>query len=180
MSRAAKAVLTGFSTRRICMIAVLVLGWCVLWGRFTVANALSGLAVGLIVTASGLSAPLAGGVRPAPLARLLWVVFVDLIRSTGAIGREILTPRDQTSESIVAVPVPAAARRHMLFYTAAITLTPGTVVVHADADIGVVYVHLLRGTGVKSTEDHVARLADLAVQAFPVPGTVEPRSSGSP
>ncbi len=178
IARPAAAVLTGFTVRRVTMILILTVVWCVLWERFSVANLLSGVLAALVVTTKGLGDPLLGGVRPVPLVRLTWVVFVDLVRSTTEVVFEIVTLKDRSSESVVAVAVPPEARRHMLFYTAAITLTPGTVVVDTDVDTGTLYIHLLHDTDVDATIAHVARLAELACLAFPVASGVEPVRSG--
>lgn len=178
MSRILTAVFNGFPPRRIVMIGALTAAWCVLWGGLSAANLLSGALSALVVTATGLGGALPGGIRPVPLARLTWVVFVDLVRSTIEVAFEILTLKDDTSESVVAVSVPPEARRHMLFYTAAITLTPGTVVVDTDVDTGTLYIHLLHDTDVAATFAHVARLAELACLAFPLANGVEQVRSG--
>ena len=168
MARIVAAVLSDFSLRRAAMAASLVGAWCVLWERLSVANVVSGILVSIIVTSPGLGGSLAGGVKPLPLARLLWLIFVDLVRSTVVVSRDILTPGNHTSESIVAVTVTPAARRHLLLFTAAITLTPGTVVVDADIEAGTLYVHLLHDTDVEANTAHIHRLAELASEAFPL------------
>ena len=167
IGRGVRAVLAGMSPRRVVMIVSLVASWCVLWGTVSAANILSGALAALLVTAPGLGDALTGGVRPGPLLRLTWVVLVDLVRSTVAVAVEILSPGDHSSESIVAVTVPPEGRRHMLFYTAAITITPGTVVVDTDTEAGTLYIHLLHDTDVAATDAHVQRLAELTCRAFP-------------
>lgn len=181
IGRAVRMVLTGLSPRRTVMILSLVATWCVLWGAVSAANVLSGAVVALVVTAPGLGDPLPGGFRLVPLLRLSWVVLVDSVKSTVEVSGEILTPGDQSSESIVAITVPPRARRHMLFYTAAITLTPGTVVVDTDVEAGILYIHLLHDINVAAGEALVQRLAELACEAFPAAtdGPLEPgRSAG--
>jgi len=167
IGRGVRAVLTGMSPRRVMMIVSLVASWCVLWGAVSAANILSGALVALLVTAPGLGDAVTGGIRLGPLLRLTWIVLVDLVRSTVVVAVEILTPGDHSSESIVAVTVPPDARRHMLFYTAAITITPGTVVADTDIEAGTLYIHLLHDTDVAATDAHVQRLAELARRAFP-------------
>lgn len=167
IGRGVRAVLTGMSPRRVIMIVFLVASWCVLWGTVSAANILSGALVALVVTAPGLGDALTGGVRLGPLLQLTWLVFVDLVRSTVAVAVETLTPGDNSSESIVSFTVAPEARRHMLFYTAAITITPGTVVVDTDIEAGTLYIHLLHDTDVAANEAHVQRLAELACRAFP-------------
>ncbi len=172
-----RRLLTGIARpmvpRRVIMMAALVVAWCVLWGTVSAANLLSGLLVALLVTTPGLGGALDGGFRPKPFARLMWLILIDLMKSTIAVSYEILRLRGPASESIVAVTVPVEARRHLLLYTAAITLTPGTVVVDTDVDSGTLYVHLLDDADVAGSVAHVQRMAELAVRSFP------PRSQGS-
>lgn len=170
ITRLLRAVVRGVSLRRMIMMSALVVTWCVLWGDVSAANVLSGVLLAVVLTAPGLGGALSGGVRVVPLLQLSWVVLVDLVRSTVKVAREILTPGDQSSESIVAVSVPPQARRHMLFFTAAITLTPGTVVVDVDVDAGTLFVHLLHDTGAAANRAHVQRLAELTCAAFPIAG----------
>ena len=169
-------MVTGFTLRRVAMIGVLVASWCVLWGSLSAANVISGTLLALAVSSPGLGDALPGGVRPVPLAHLTWLIFVDLTRSTIKVASEVLSPSDHTSESIVAVTIPPEGRRHMLLYTAAVTLTPGTVVVDVDMDAGTLYVHLLHDANVSANGTHIQRLAELASRAFPVAGE---RAAGS-
>ncbi len=168
-----RRLVTGFSPRRIIMAGALAVSWCIWWGAFSAANILAGVLCGLVVTAPGLGRALTGGVRLVPLLRLLWLIMIDLAKSTVRVSHEVLTPGNHTSESIVAVTVPLAARRHMLLYTAAITLTPGTVVVDTDMEAGTLYVHILHDDDAPANDAHVQAMADLAVAAFPVRGRVE-------
>lgn len=168
IGRMMRAVLRGLSLRRAIMMAALVATWCVLWGDVSPANVLSGALLAVFLTAPGLGGALSGGIRPVPLARLSWLVLVDLVKSTVQVAREILTPGDQSSESIVAVTIPPQARRHMLFFTAALTLTPGTVVVDVDVEAGTLYIHVLHDTDVAANQALVRRLAELTCAAFPV------------
>lgn len=168
IGRLIRASMRGLSLRRVVMMAALVATWCVLWGDISAANVLSGALLAAALTTPGLGGALSGSIRPVPLVLLAWIVLVDLVKSTVGVAMEILTPGDRTSESIVAVTVPPEARRHMLFFTAAITLTPGTVVVDVDVDAGTLYVHLLHDTDVAANQADIQRLAELTCAAFPV------------
>lgn len=179
ITRIGAAVLSDFSLRRAAMAASLVGTWCVLWESVSVANLLSGGLVAIIVTAPGLGGALAGGVRLVPLMRLLLLIFVDLVRSTFAVSRKILSAGTDTSESIVSVTVAPDARRHLLLFTAAITLTPGTVVVDTDTEDGTLYVHLLHDIDAEANTAHIHRLAELSCQAFPTAGGAEVVTDGS-
>ncbi len=163
--------------RRLATVAALTATWCVLWGSFSVANLASGFVVAATTVGLGLGTAAVGGVRLGPLLELLWVVAVDLVRSTVDVAVEILTPTDRTEESIVAAQLPLRSRDHFLLLIVAITLTPGTAVVDGDLDTGTLYLHILHDRRRNDTLRHVERLADLACRALPVPGPVIPEAA---
>lgn len=155
------------SLRSIAMIIALTLAWCVLWQSLSVANVLSGLLFSTAIVFTDLGPPGKGGVRLVPLARLGWLVFVDLVGSTKEVATEILTPTDYTDEGIIAVTVSDEARDHLLLLSVAITLTPGTAVVDVDPHTGTLYLHLLHIDRRDETIEHVHDLARLSVEALP-------------
>ncbi len=163
--------------RRVATIVSLTAMWCVLWGNVSVANVLSGLAVATTSVALGIGTPAEGGVRLWPLLQLLWLVAVDMVRSTVDVAIEILTKTDRTDESIVAAQLPMRSRDHFLLLIVAITLTPGTAVVDGDLDTGTLYLHILHDRQRAETIQHVERLADLASRALPVPATPVPEAT---
>ena len=150
------------------MLAALTLVWCGLWGEVSVANVAAGLVVAVGVTILGVGTAGRGGIRPMPLLQLLWVVAVDLVRSTLSVAAEIVTPTDHTNEAIIAVELAPESRQHLLLLIIAITVTPGTAVVDADPDTGTLYLHLLQDSRRAETIEHVEKLARLACDALPV------------
>ncbi len=154
--------------RRILMIGALTLAWCGLWRSISTANIVTGVAISTAVSTSGVGTPGRGGIKLVPLARLAWLVLVDLISSTIDVAVEIVTPTDRTEEGIIAVNVPNHSRQHLLLLIVAITLTPGTAVVDADPDTGTLYLHLLHIDRRASTVAHVEDLARLAAEALPL------------
>lgn len=162
--------MTGWLTlRRGIIVVVLTLAWCGLWGTLSVANLASGLALSIAVLAAGIgTVRRSGGVRLVPLLELVWLVSVDLARSTIDVAVEILTPTDRTDEAVIAVDLPAASRQHLLLLTIAITLTPGTAVVDADPESGRLHLHLLHSAKREATIAHAERLARLAGEALQV------------
>lgn len=154
--------------------AALLVAWLALWGEVSVANVLSGLVVVALARLPGIAGPAdRGAIRIVPLLRFAWVVLVDLVVSTVAVAWEILTPTDSTEEAIVAVTLPSGARRHLLLLIVAITVTPGTAVVDADADRGVLYLHLLHCDRREALTTHVEQLAELACAALPSPAPAQ-------
>lgn len=170
--------MTGFvnqllAFRRSLTVAGLVFAWCALWGSFSVANVLSGLVVSLAALATGIGGTGRGNVRIIPLARFFWLVTIDLVVSTAMVIFEVLTPVDHTQECIIAVAVPPGSRHHLLMLYGAITVTPGTAVVAAEADGSVLYLHVLHSKRRKTVEANVRRLAHLGIAALPEPVPAE-------
>lgn len=164
------------SARRLVTIAALTLAWCGMWQQISIANVISGAAVAAVVLSTGLGTRGKGSIRMVPLMRLLWMVLVDLVKSTIDVAKEIVRPANTISEAIVAVEIPAHAKQHFLLLIVAITLTPGTAVVDADPDTGTLYLHLLHHERLAEVEAHVAALAELADQALPAHTPTSTRS----
>lgn len=159
--------------RRAVSVVALTGAWCALWGSPSAANVLSGLVVSAAATTLGMPAR-SGGVRLGPLLKLIWLVAVDLVVSTAVVVREVLTPTDFTDEAIIAIPIPPAGRVHLFLSYVAITITPGTAVVAAEADASVMYLHVLHADRRDEVEAHVLELFDLAERALPLPLPAEP------
>lgn len=155
------------TTRRVLLVVALSACWCGLWQTVSVANIASGLFLATLIVGSGIGTKGEGGVRLVPLAKLAWIVLLDLVSSTADVAIEILTPTDRTEEAIIAVEVPAESRHHLLLLSVAITLTPGTAVVDVDPSNGTLYLHLLHIDRREATEEHVQDLARLACEALP-------------
>ena len=168
MSVVGSTLRSKFTFRRIVTVLALTAAWCALWGSPSVANILSGLVVATVASALGRPAR-RGGVRLGPLIRLVWLVAVDLVVSTGVVVREVLTPTDFTDEAIIAIPIPPGGRAHLLLMYVAITVTPGTAVVAAEADASVIYLHILHADRRDEVEAHMVQLFELAEQALPLP-----------
>ena len=155
------------NARSIVVVVALVGAWCALWESFSFANVLSGIVVAVpavLLTGSQTNGPT---IRIVPAAKLVWLVTVDLIKSTIDVVWEILTPIDYTDETIIAVDTQVDARSHLLLLVVAITLTPGTAIVDTDPDTGRLYIHLLHAEAEHEVIEHVRRLAELACEAFP-------------
>lgn len=156
------------SVRRSIAIVGLVVAWCALWGSVSFANVMSGLLVAIGAMSVAGREHDNGSLRLVPLVQFVWLVGVDLVRSTFKVAWEILTPTDYTDEAIIAVDTVAEARSHLLLLVVAITVTPGTAVVDTDPDTGRLYLHVLHADDADEIVGHVQRLAALGCRAFPV------------
>lgn len=157
------------TVRRIMTLAALVAAWCALWGSASWANVLSGIVVGTVALTIGVGGSGRGGVRIAPMLRLVAVVAIDMVVSTLVVARAVVTPGDRPSDGIIAVPISAPAKHHLLLLFVAITVTPGTAVVAAEADGSVLYLHVLDVDRRADVEAHTRGLAELACAALPTP-----------
>ncbi len=153
---------------------MLVAAWCALWGSFSPANLGSGIVLAALVLGAGIGSECRGGVRLGPLVRLGGLVLVDLVRSTVSVASSVFSPDDRIDEAIIAVTLPASARRHLLLLVCAVTVTPGTAVVDADPDDGTLYLHVLHADEIDEVRRHVERVAELADLALPLRTTDGP------
>ncbi len=159
--------------RGLLLMAGLVFAWCALWGGISVANLASGVLVSAAVVWAGamnrsVRVPtLRGGVDLVALIRLCRLVAWDLAKSTVYVVWEVLTSTDHTDEVVIEVEIPEEARRHLLLLVIGITVTPGTAVVDADAETGVLRLHLLHQSRQADVEAGATKLAQLACAAFP-------------
>jgi multicomponent Na+:H+ antiporter subunit E len=115
---------------RVLMILWLTTVWILLWEDPSPGNALAGA---LLATALVLLFPLGptqhGGVHPVSVVRFgLWFTKALLVSNLG-VAREVVRPRIQVEQGIVAVPLRACSPLVTAFVANAITLTPGTLTV---------------------------------------------------
>ena len=167
------------NVRSALIVVALVAAWCALWEEVSFANVASGLIVAVPVVALSGSQTNGSTICVGPALQLIWLVAVDLVKSTVNVVWEILTPTDFTDETIIGIDTQAETRSHLLLLVVAITLTPGTAVVDTDPDTGRLYVHLLHAEAEPEVIEHVRRLAELACAAFPTRATSRdvPRST---
>jgi len=157
------------TVRRVVTLAALVAAWCALWGSISWANVASGLVVGAMALSIGVGGSGRGGVRIVTALRLVGVVAVDMVVSTLAVARAVVVPGERPNEGIIAVPISAPAKHHLLLLFVAITVTPGTAVVAAEADGSMLYLHVLDVERRADVEAHTRKLAELACAALPTP-----------
>jgi multicomponent Na+:H+ antiporter subunit E len=116
-----------------------------LWNQFTVLAFVTGVAVALLVTRVFFLPPveLSGRFN-------LWyaVVFlahfvVDLVRASVIVAWQAVRPRGVTSNAIVAVQLHTRSDFIMTLVAEAISLVPGSLVVEADRERSILYLHAL-------------------------------------
>ena len=115
---------------RLLMILWLSAVWVLLWGDLSPGNALAGiLLASLLVLLFPPGSERHAGVHPVAVIRFgLWFAKA-LVISNLSVAREVVRPKVQLEEGIVAVPLRACSPLVAAFVANAITLTPGTLTV---------------------------------------------------
>lgn len=126
----------------------LTLVWILLWGTFSWANLLGGLVVAVLVLAVfPLPAVTSGGsLRPVALVRVVLDVARNLVVSSLQVAWQSVRPGPPIRSSIVAAHLSEDAEGAELLVATLIeclSLVPGSVVVEASADEGILYAHVL-------------------------------------
>ncbi|GAA3669801.1 Na+/H+ antiporter subunit E [Microbacterium marinilacus] len=133
----------------------LVLLWMMLWGQFTVLAALTGIAIAVFVTK----------VFHLPTAELsgrlnLWygllfiVLFLfEVVRGAITVAWQVVRPKETTA-GIIAVPLRTDADLIMTHVAVTSSLIPGSLIVEADRERRILYLHVL---GVSDREDAEAQ-----------------------
>jgi len=126
-------------------IAWLTLVWVLLWGDFSPATTLVGLIVGFGLTA----------VFPLPSIRfkgqfhassalfLVWRFAIDLVVASVQVALLALSPSRHPRGAVIRVELLSHSDLYLTFTAQLTTLVPGSLVVEANRQAGVLYLHLL-------------------------------------
>lgn len=119
--------------------------WVALWGSLTAANLLGGLAVAtvLLLLLPLSHAPSGERLRPVALARFLVVFLWELVKASATVVMQVLHPRAELRQAVVAVPVVGVSERLLTLLANSVSLTPGTLALEVDRPRGTLYVHVL-------------------------------------
>ena len=147
------------------LLAWLVVVWILLWGTWSWANLLSGLAVGLVVMLVLPLPPVVGGTRVRPLPLLLFVghFLVELVVSGAQVAWRAIGPGGVQQGAIVRVQLRADSDLLLTVVAETLSLVPGSLVLDLDRESRLIAVHLL----------HVDDLADVDRQKADVLATEE-------
>jgi multicomponent Na+:H+ antiporter subunit E len=156
------------SPRRRQMIAWLVVVWVLLWGEASTTNVLAGLVLAslLVVVFPIRPSGIPGAFRPLAAARFGLYFFWKLVQASAEVSWEVVRPRSQINEGIVAVPIRGVSNTLTTLVANAISLRPGTLTLEVRRRPTVLYVHVLHLDDVEAVRREVQRLELLAVSAF--------------
>lgn len=155
------------NTKRLLLVAWLVVVWDALWGNLSVANVASGAAVAAFLVA--LFPPVgipSLTLRPLAALRFLGYFARKLVEANAVVAWEVVTPRNRIREGIVAVPIQGASPALVALVANAVSLTPGTLTIEVGRAPAVLYVHVLHLHDPEAVRRDVRRLERLAVRAF--------------
>ena len=149
----------------------LTLVWIGLWGSFSAANVLGGLALAAVLLAllPLQEEPPQAQVRWTALLRYLGFFAVELVRASLIVVWQVLRPGRELHQAVLAVDALGASDLLLTVVANSISLTPGTLTLEVDRERSVLYVHVLDVGGpggvdrARRSIQELERLAILAV-----------------
>jgi multicomponent Na+:H+ antiporter subunit E len=148
MTRLASRFLDGVYVRLL-PIGWLTLVWVLLWGRWSIANALVGIALALAATTFLPLPTIAlgrGRLHPWGLLRFAATFVTDLFGASFLVAWQAIRPGPPMRSSIVAVHLRHDAEMHIAVTAQFISLVPGSLVAEIDTARVILYVHVLGAT----------------------------------
>ena len=127
------------------MVIWLTAVWVMLWADFTVANILIGLVIGAVVT---LFLPLPtidfrGRIHPLPAINLVAQFLIHLVLASFQVALLALNPRRVPTGAVIRVHLRNESDLYLTLTSQLTTLIPGSIVVEANRQTGVLYLHML-------------------------------------
>lgn len=126
--------------------ALLTALWLLLNQTLAAGHVLLGalLAFGACLAYRALQSPPGGAGRPAVIARLVWLVLTDIVRSNIAVGRIVLDPGHRRPTSgFLDIPIELRHPGALAVLACIVTATPGTAWARYDPARGVLTLHIL-------------------------------------
>lgn len=151
MSRTAKDLLHAM-WRQLPFFVWLIALWMLLWGQFTVVSFVTGLVAAVAVTRVFRLPPVQLSGRVNLWYGLVFVVafLVDVVRGSLIVSAQVLDFRRQPGAAIIAVPLRTQDDLIMTHVGVTASLIPGSLIVEADRDRRILYLHVI---GVRSDAD---------------------------
>ncbi|MCV7302776.1 Na+/H+ antiporter subunit E [Mycobacterium barrassiae] len=130
---------------RVWVICWLVLVWVLLWGTFSAANILSGLAVALLITwlLPLPVVPVNGKVHPLSLLRLLLTVIYFLVLSSVQVAWLAIKPGPPPLSAVMRAHLSVKSDLVLALAVNIFNLIPGSIVLEIDQTRRRLYMHVL-------------------------------------
>ena len=127
------------------LLVWLVLVWNFLWGTWSWANLLGGIAVALLVTVLLPLPPVVGGtaLRPLGFLRFLGYFLADLVTSGAEVAWQTIRPSGIGQSAIIRVQLRTDSDLLLTILAESLTLVPGSMVLDMDRERRTLAVHIL-------------------------------------
>lgn len=172
MTRAAPPVRLGLAAMEGVLLVAL---WVALWGSWSWANVLGGIAVAAAVMVMlPVTHRPSGRTRLRPLHALVFLGYfvVKLVQANLHMAWTIVNPRSRIESGIVAVRLRGVSDGLTTVVANFITLTPGTLTLDVRRDPTTLYVHVMQLGSADDVRKAVLRIEQLAIRAFGPPEAV--------
>ena len=138
--------------RQLPLFVWLVVLWMLLWGQFTVLALVTGIIIAVLVTRVFRLPPveLSGRINAWYLIVAVVALFGDLVRGSLTVARQALDPRRPPRAAIIRVQLLVDDDLILTNTAIAASLIPGSLVVEADRDRRILYLHVI---GVRTHAD---------------------------
>jgi multicomponent Na+:H+ antiporter subunit E len=125
------------------LLVGLVLLWMVLWNQFTVLSLVTGVVVAVIVTRVFYLPPveLPGRINLWYTLVFLAHFFLDVALASFQVAFQALNPRPIPRSSVIGIQLRTRSDLIMTLDAIAMSLVPGSLVVEADRERGILYLH---------------------------------------
>jgi multicomponent Na+:H+ antiporter subunit E len=130
---------------RVAVICWLTLVWVLLWGTFSAANILSGLAIALLITwlLPLPAVPVEGRVHPLSLLRLLLTVAYFLVLSSVQVAVLAVRPGPPPMSAVLRAHLSVKSDLVLALAVNIFNLIPGSIVLEIDQTRRMLYMHVL-------------------------------------
>ncbi len=141
----------------------LILVWMLLWGNVSAANALSGLAVALVITVllPLPPVPIEGRLHPLSLLRLIGQFAYGLVLSSVQVAWLAIKPGPPPRSEVLRAHLALKSDLVLALAVNFLNLTPGTIVLEIDQTRRMIYVHVIDAGSAKSVHRFYRQVADL-------------------
>lgn len=125
------------------LLVGLVLLWMVLWGQFTVLSFTTGVIVAIVVTRVFYLPPveLSGRINLWYTAVFLAHFFLDVAVASFQVAFQALSPKPIPHSSVIGIQLRTRSDLIMTLDAIAMSLVPGSLVVEADRERSILYLH---------------------------------------
>ena len=157
------------------LLVVLVVLWMLLWGSFSWLNLVTGILLAVIVT----RVFYLPAVELAGRFNIIWFVVslvrfvVDLVVASFQVAFRAFAPKSVTSNAVIGVELVSRSDFIMTVTAIAVSLIPGSIVVEADRDGGILYLHVLGVRDIEAVEKARATVLDTEAQIIRAMGSRE-------